>query len=462
MVEEQKLAASGGGMGEALKYHPDGEYKEYLLAGLGRGFRIGFDYGSHRCRSAKTNMKSALQNPAVVDRYLATEVGLGRILGPLEPSSLPLVVINKFGVIPKSHQPGRWRLIVDLSHPNGWSVNDGIQPELCSLSYTSVDEALRLILPLGPGTQLAKFDIESAYRLVMVHPDDRHLLGMKWKDQLFVDTVPPFGLRSAPKVFTALADALQWILGQNRVPRGIHYLDDFLLVGAPASQECQQALKVALQVCQQLGVPIAAHKTEGPGTLLVFLGIEIDTRAMEVRLPTEKLHRLQQEIEKWQYRRACTKRELLSLIGQLQHACCVVRPGRSFLRRMISLSSTVKEPHYRVRLNREFRSDLQWWACFLPTWNGRSMMTGILPTFHAGVLTSDASGSWGCGAFTSSGVVPGEIPGLLEHGPYHCEGTSPGDNRCSAVGSSMAGQYCSGMLRQCSGGSYCEVWPEQE
>ena len=174
-----------------LKYHPDGEYKEYLLTGLRRGFRIGFDYGSHRCRSAKTNMKSALQNPAVVDRYLATEVGLGRILGPLEPSSLPLVVINRFG---KSHQPGRWRLIVDLSHPNGWSVNDGIQPELCSLSYTSVDEALHLILPLGPGTQLAKFDIESAYRLVMVHPDDRHLLGMKWKDQLFVDTVIPFDL----------------------------------------------------------------------------------------------------------------------------------------------------------------------------------------------------------------------------------------------------------------------------
>ena len=112
-----------------LKYHPDGEYKEYLLTGLRRGFRIGFDYGSHRCRSAKTNMKSALQNPAVVDRYLATEVGLGRILGPLEPSSLPLVVINRFGVIPKSHQPGRWRLIVDLSHPNGWSVNNGIQPD---------------------------------------------------------------------------------------------------------------------------------------------------------------------------------------------------------------------------------------------------------------------------------------------------------------------------------------------
>ena len=59
-------------------------------------------------------------------------------------------------------------------------------------------------------------------------------------------------------------------------------------------------------------------------------------------------------------------------------------------------------------------------------------------------------------------VVPGEIPRLLEHGPYHCEGTSPSDNRCSTVGSSMAGQYCSGTLRQCSGGSYCEVWPEQE
>ena len=43
----------------------------------------------------------------------------------------------------KPHQPGKWRLIVDLSHPKGFSINDGIEAELCSLKYTSVEEAVK-------------------------------------------------------------------------------------------------------------------------------------------------------------------------------------------------------------------------------------------------------------------------------------------------------------------------------
>lgn len=120
-------------------------------------------------------------------------------------------------------------------------------------------------------------------------------------------------------------------------------------------------------------------------------------------MPKEKLLRLQKEIRGWMDRHSCTKRELLSLIGQLQHACCVVRPGRTFLRRMIDLSTVAKEYHHRLRLNKSFRSDLQWWACFLPTWNGTSMWSGVIPSRTSVVLTSDASGGWGCGAFTDKG-----------------------------------------------------------
>ena len=65
------------------------------------------------------------------------------------------------------------------SGPRGASVNDGIEKELCSLKYVLVDEAMREVLVLGQGTQLAKFDIESAYRLIPVHADDRPLLGMR-------------------------------------------------------------------------------------------------------------------------------------------------------------------------------------------------------------------------------------------------------------------------------------------
>ena len=120
-------------------------------------------------------------------------------------------------------------------------------------------------------------------------------------------------------------------------------------VSGPArGSQYKNALSKALGCCEELGVPIASKKTEGPPSSLVFLGIEVDTEAEEVRLPSEKLIRLQREIKQWSRRRSTSKRELLSLIGQLQHACCVVRPGRSFLRRMISLSTVAKELHHRI------------------------------------------------------------------------------------------------------------------
>ena len=67
---------------------------------------------------------------------------------------------------------------------------------------------------------MAKMDIKSAFRTIPVHQDDRLLLGTFWERQYYVDTVLPFGLRSAPKIFNAVADALQGIVKQN----GVTYL----------------------------------------------------------------------------------------------------------------------------------------------------------------------------------------------------------------------------------------------
>ena len=114
------------------------------------------------------------------------------------------VHISAFGVIPKQNKPGKWRLIVDLSAPEGFSVNDGIQKDLCSLTYTSVEEVVQCIIQLGRGAMLAKIDIKHAYRNIPVHPQDRMLLGMKWGGDIYIDKVLPFGLRSVPIIFSAV------------------------------------------------------------------------------------------------------------------------------------------------------------------------------------------------------------------------------------------------------------------
>jgi len=83
-------------------------------------------------------------------------------------------------VIPKKSQPGKWRLIVDLSSPGGASVNDGIDPQDFSLQYIKVDQVIHMVSCYCPGALKAKFDVESTYRNIPVHPDDRFLLGMRW------------------------------------------------------------------------------------------------------------------------------------------------------------------------------------------------------------------------------------------------------------------------------------------
>ena len=115
-----------------------------------------------------------------------------------------------------------------------------------------------------------------------MHANDRPLLGMRWRGKTYIDSALPFGLRSASKVFNAVADAMQWISEQHGVKPMLHYLDDFLVIGAPITRECKQALGTALGLCRRLGIPISVHKTEGPSVVLIFLGVELDTQKMEV------------------------------------------------------------------------------------------------------------------------------------------------------------------------------------
>ena len=67
------------------------------------------------------------------------------------------------------------------------------------------------------GALLVKADIKEAYRMIPVHPHDHHLLGVRWNNSYYVDRMLPFGLGSAPKIFYAVADAIQWMLSQRGI-----------------------------------------------------------------------------------------------------------------------------------------------------------------------------------------------------------------------------------------------------
>ena len=109
----------------------------------------------------------------------------------------------------------------------------------------------------------------------------------------------------------------------------LHYLDDFLLIGASDSQQCVVALQTSRELCETLGVRIAAPKWRDPPQCFPS---SVDSGN---GVPSDKLLRLKRLIRLWRGKKKCKNRELLSQVG---HACRVVRVG-TFLRRMIDLSS---------------------------------------------------------------------------------------------------------------------------
>lgn len=117
----------------------------------------------------------------------------------------------------------------------------------------------------------------------------------------------PFGLRSAPKIFTALADAFEFIIKQHGIKWVWHYLDDFItIIGPLATPECAAALDNMLSLSDLLGIPQLTDKTEGPACIITFLGITLDTLQMELRLLDKKIQRL---FEKWSSKWWCRKRD---------------------------------------------------------------------------------------------------------------------------------------------------------
>ena len=247
---------------------------------------------------------------------------------------------------------------------------------------------------------MAKVDLKSAFRMVPVHPSDWSLLGMRWREQYYIDTCLPFGLRSAPYLFNEVATAIEWILSHNySIHQLIHYLDDYFMTGPPADGTCAHDLGCFLRVAKLLGAVVAMEKVEGPTTALPFLGLLLDSVRQEIRLPPAKLEILQ-ELATWAARKTTTKRELLSLIGKLSFAARAVPAGRLFLRRLITLSTTVTQLHHHVRLSADARADIAWWQSFLPSWNGTAKFIPPTATTAADMeLFTDAAGTLGCGAY---------------------------------------------------------------
>ncbi|XP_043216964.1 uncharacterized protein LOC122379098 [Amphibalanus amphitrite] len=289
---------------------------------------------------------------------------------------------------------GTVRLILDLSQPEGLSVNAHIDKDAFTVQYTSMDEAIQHIYAQGPrGALLAKADLKHAFRLIPVLPSQRWLLGFQWNSTFFYDVRLPFGLRSACAIFNDLADILAITARFHAAhPHIHHYLDDFFFIGPADSADCERAYDVFLTICEQCKVPLSEQKCCAPSTKMELLGCVLDTANMTISLPQAKLQALITLLREIRASRTVRQRRLLSLVGKLVHATKCIPAGRSFFRRLLDTAHSVHRPHHWVTIRRDTRLDLDWWLEMLPDWNGTAPL--IHPTWTPAAdlhLYTDAS-----------------------------------------------------------------------
>jgi hypothetical protein len=358
-------------------------------------------YHGPRGPQSASNLISVKSNVKVAWDLIMKEVEYGRIAGPFSMPPFPDLRISPIGLVPK--KDGTFRMIQHLSYPSGSSINEFIDPALCSVHYATFDKAVDLVSGLGRGAFMGKMDIKSAFRLLTLAASEYSLLGIKLQDQYFYDMCLPQGCSISCATFEKFATFLEWqLLSVSQAKNAMHYLDDFFFGGKVGTNECDKLMDNFDNLCKDFGVPVAQEKTVGPVQIIVFLGLEIDSIEMVVRIPLSKLQELKKIIEEAMPKKKITLKALQSITGLLNFCLRAIPPGRAFCRRFYEAMSVASKPHHFIRVNRGMREDFKMWLMFLDCFNGSCIFPKLFWSSNFDIhLYTDAAGNpdLGCAAF---------------------------------------------------------------
>ena len=138
---------------QGLKEYPNSIHADILLQGFTHGFKLGFT--GIRSPQMSKNLSSVASNIGEVRRKIDKEVSKGRVAGPFDSPPLKNFKMSPIGIVPKKAL-GEFRLIHHLSWPVGNSVIDNIDPAVCSVKYSSFDDAISIIQQAGKNCEMAR------------------------------------------------------------------------------------------------------------------------------------------------------------------------------------------------------------------------------------------------------------------------------------------------------------------
>ena len=316
------------------------------------------------------NHNTATQYEADVKAYLKEEIQFGAIMGPYHHCPLDNMHFSPFLTREKPGAPHR-RVIVDLSYPDGFSVNAGVNSDKYLdtpfiLTLPTIDNITQKVKENGKGSMLYKIDLSRAFRHVKIDPKDYNLLGLQFSNEIFYDSCLPFGFKHGSAIFQRISDSIRYIM--NSLGFTVtNYIDD--IIGHSVISQASESFQTLFKILTELGFDISQKKIVTPCTRVTCLGVDIDTENFTVSIPNSKVTEILHICNTWCSKKVCTKRELQSLLGKLLYITKCVKSSRFFLNRMLEVlrNSHRKE---KIQLTAEFHRDLNWFVNFIPKFNG--------------------------------------------------------------------------------------------
>ena len=260
----------------------DKKESEFLVDGFRNGFPLHYQ-GRTDVQLTSPNLKIRVGDETQLWNKVMKEVNLKRYAGPYEKIPFKHFIQSPIGLVPMDGGKDT-RLIFHLSYPRGrgLSVNENIPKEMCTVHYLDFREAVQICIREGASCYSRKSDMKSAFRNLCMRVKDFAWLLMKARNPengkwyYFIDKCLPFGGSISCSHFQRFSNAIAFIMKTRNGKKPINYLDDYLFA-ALRKILCDRFIKNFLDLCDLIGFPVALEKTEWGSTVVIFLGLLIDT-----------------------------------------------------------------------------------------------------------------------------------------------------------------------------------------
>ena len=335
----------------------------FILDGVYNGFRVvdpEAQVPNYDCKNYNSCFSSS--NAEKLSNVLINELQAEKIsIVTSKPAQ-----IHALGAIPKPD--GSIRHITDCSRPLKSSVNNYMKGTFSKFSFNTIDD---VIPHIKPDSYMCTVDLQSAYRSVPIHPQDRQHFGLRWDfgsgPVYLTDNFLCFGSKCSAFIFNRLTDAVARYM-RSQGYTCFNYLDDFIVVADNFDGACSAQLFL-INTLRRLGFYISWKKVISPTVYCRYLGIDIDAQNQRLLLPPDKLGKLHRELGFWENKKTSTKLQMQKLCGVLNFCCKVIRGGRVYMFHMIELLKLFNAQR-RITLPSDFFSDISWWHSFAESFNG--------------------------------------------------------------------------------------------